>query len=225
MEAPKPAEASSEEMKTEILQNLQKEFKKIVENHLDGRVYNEDKIKKWVNNILSECKEYFSIKYPSYDLFLFCIVNEKGVYYRQNVLYASIITSDGGDFVDLETEFLYVTLRFFYFKHYELDYSLDDIESDIIKKGNELLFKYLDGKKYDYDKVDEYNRNINKEHIIYILEKEKGLRCYLLTRIFKNPIKKYFFKYLVHGKNIDSKIFQNYTNDSLTCCHDVFFFK
>ncbi len=225
MEAPKPAEASSEEMKTEILQNLQKEFKKIVENHLDGRVYNEDKIKKWVNNILSECKEYFSIKYPSYDLFLFCIVNEKGVYYRQNVLYASIITSDGGDFVDLETEFLYVTLRFFYFKHYELDYSLDDIESDIIKKGNELLFKYLDGKKYDYDKVDEYNRNINKEHIIYILEKEKDLRCYLLTRIFKNPIKKYFFKYLVHGKNIYSKIFQNYTNDSLTCCHDVFFFK
>ena len=108
MEAPKPAEASSEEMKTEILQNLQKGFKKIVENHLDGRVYNEDKIKKWVNNILSECKEYFSIKYPSYDLFLFCIVNEKGVYYRQNVLYASIITSDGGDFVDLETEFLYV---------------------------------------------------------------------------------------------------------------------
>ena len=41
-----------------------------------------------------------------------------------------------------------------------------------------------------------YNKLINKEHINFILEKEKGLRCYLLTRIFRNPIKRYFFKYL-----------------------------
>ena len=226
MEPAKPAMTSSEEsMKEQILCDLKKQFKQIIINHLDEREYKDEKIKIWVNNILLEAKTYFINKYPSYDVFLFCLVSEKGVYYRQNTLYAALIRSDGGDFVDLETDSLYVTLRFFFFKHCKLTYSLDDIESDIIKKGNELLIKYLDERKYDYDKVDDYNKIINKEHISFILEKESQIRCYLLTRIFKNPIKKYFFKYVVHGKDIYSKIFQNYANDSLTCCHDVFFFK
>ena len=226
MEAAKPANTPSEtSIKDEMTNDLKKEFKKIVDNHLDERTYKDDKIKIWVNNIITEAKEYFINKYPSYDLFLFCLVSEKGVYYRQNSTYAAVIKSDEDNFADLEKDYLYVTLRFFFFKHYNLTYSLDDIESDIIKKGNELLVKYLEERKYDYDKVDEYNKLINKEHINFILEKEKGLRCYILTRIFRNPIKRYFFKYLVHGKDIYSKMFQNYTNDSLTCCHDVFFFK
>jgi hypothetical protein len=46
------------------------------------------------------------------------------------------------------------------------------------------------------------------------------------TEIYENPIKeKYFFKYLSYGKEINTKIYQAYINESLTSCHYVFFFK
>ena len=51
------------------------------------------------------------------------------------------------------------------------------------------------------------------------------MKCYETNRIIRNPIGKYYFKYLSHGKQIYSKIFQTYTNDSLSCCHDLYFFK
>ena len=115
MEAAKPANTPSEtSMKDEITNDLKKEFKKIIDNHLDGRTYKDDKIKIWVNNIITEAKEYFIKKYPSYDLFLFCLVSEKGVYYRQNSTYAAVIKSNDDNFADLETDYLYVTLRFFF---------------------------------------------------------------------------------------------------------------
>ena len=126
----------------------------------------------------------------------------------------------------MNTDALYVTLRFFFYKDYKLSYSLDNIESSIIQKGNELLIKYLEDRKFVYDKLNGYNSSINNEHINYILEKEKNLRCYMLNRIFKNPVGgKYFFKYLSYGKDIYNKIFQTYTNDSLISCHEIFFFK
>ena len=116
-------------------------------------------------------------------------------------------------------------MNFFFFKHYNLDYSLEGSECDIIRKGNEILSKNLENRKYVLEKIKQYNSDINNEHINYILEKVNKLRCFTLNRIFQNPIKRYYYNYLIHGKEIYSKIFQTYSNDSLTCYHEVFFFK
>ena len=227
MEAAKPASSDNpnKSLKDEILDDLKKEYKQILINHLDEREYKDEKIKIWVNNILTDAKNYFIKKYLDYDLFLFCLVSEKGVYFKQISNFAGITKIDNSDFVDFETNTLYVVLNFFYFKHYNLSYSLEECESDIIRKGNELLNKYLEDRKYIAEKITEYNKVINNDHVNYILEKENKLRCYALNRIFKNPVKRYYYKYLVHGKEIYSKIFQGYSNDSLTCGHEVFFFK
>ena len=92
---------------------------------------------------------------------------------------------------------------FFFYKNYNLTYSLDDYEDEIIQKGNEIIEKYLEGRKFNYEKLINYNNEIIEEHLNFINTKIKGLRCFCLNEIYENPIKnKYFFKYLSYGKNI-----------------------
>ena len=43
----------------QITNDLKEEYKTILEKHLDGRTLKEDKINSWMNNILSDAKEYF----------------------------------------------------------------------------------------------------------------------------------------------------------------------
>ena len=173
-----------------------------------------------------DSKEYFIKKYPDYDLFLLCLICDRNVYFKEDCYQISVLETDAGDFVDFQTEYLFCTLDFFYFRHYDLDYVLTDIESDIIKKGNEILLKYLEDRKYNADKISNYNNSINDEHNLYILEKCNKLRSYTFTKIFKNPIEgKYDYNYLIHGKDIYRAIFQSYQNNSLLCTHDIFFFK
>jgi len=58
----------------QINKDLQNEYKKILEKHLSGRTIKEDKINSWMDNILSDAKEYFIKNYPNYDLFLFFLL-------------------------------------------------------------------------------------------------------------------------------------------------------
>ena len=84
----------------------------------------------------------------------------------------------------------------------------------------------MNERKYNYNKLPNYNNSINEEDIEFILKKENSLNFFCLTEIYQNPIQnKYYFKYLSYGKEIYMKIFQTYVNDSLTSCHNVFFFK
>ena len=226
MEAPNPAALKEIEKKDEMLKDLKKEFQQILINNLDGREYKEEKLKVWVNNILSGAKEYFANKYSDYSIFLYSFICEKYFSFRNNFIYISTPKYDAADFVVFRTDNLFATLHFFFYKNCDLTYSIDELESEIIKKGNELLIKYLDERKFVYEKLDGYNDVINKEHINFILQKEtRIMKCYAVNRIIRNPIGKYYFKYLSHGKQICSKIFQTYTNDSLTCYHELFFFK
>ena len=226
MNAPQPAMTLDKSIKDIIGDDLKQSFKSILLKYLDDRTYNEKKIRNWTSNILLDCKEYFIKKYNDYDLFLICFICERNVYYREGCRSISIIKTDGSDSADLQTEYLYCAINFFYYKHYNLDYSITDFEADIIKKGSDILFKHLENRKYNYDKLDNYNNNINTEHNDYILEKCNKLRCFTINRIFDNPIKgKFDFNYLSYGKDIYRTIFQSYQNDSLICNHDVFFFK
>ena len=226
MDAAKHPIINKDSIKNIILNDLKSYFKTILVKHLDDRAFNENKIKNWADNILLDCKEYFIKKYPDYDLFLQCFICDRNVTYKGTNYSISVIETDGNDSTDFETDNLYSNIDFCFYRHYNLDYSLTDFEADIIKKGNDILFKYLEDRKFNYDKMVNYNKNINEEHNNYIFEKCNTLRSFTINRIFENPIKgKYNFYYLSHGKDIYRAIFQNYQNDSLVCSHDLFFFK
>ena len=50
--------------------------------------------------------------------------------------------------------------------------------------------------------------------------------CFYLNEIYKRPIEnKFFFKYIIYGRDIYSKLFQNYVNDAFTSHSILFFFK
>ena len=226
MEAAKPAGNTNKSIKDNIFADLRDNFKKVLNNHLDDRVYNENKIKTWINNILFDTEDYFAKKYPDYDIFLHCFVSQNHVYFNVNVRQIFIEETDGSDWVSFKNDNMFCILYFFFYKRYKLDYNLQGIESDIIKKGNELTVKYLEDRKYNPDKNVDYINHINIEHIDYILNKKNKSRCFAVTIIFKNPIKgKYDFNYLSHGKDVYKTMFQSYQNESLLCTHDIYFFK
>ena len=221
MKAPLPVSK-----KDEMNNDLKKKFKEILIKYLDDRTFKEEKVKSWTNNILNEAKEYFVSKYPGYNLFLLNSIYPRNIIFRSKAGSISVPNSDYPDFADFSNEGLYCILYYFFYKNYNLEYYLDDYESEIIQKGYEILEKHLDGRKFDYEKIFNYNNNIIDDLINYILEKEKNLRCFCFNEIYKNPITaKYFFKYLSYGKQIYSKIFFNYTNDSLICRNSIYFFK
>ena len=221
MEAPKPIN-----LRDEINKDLSQAFNEILIKHLDDRNFNEEKIKIWTNNILNEAKEYFRLKYSDYDLFLLNFIYPTNIFYSSNATSICIEETDLYFVVTFQSAYLYCCLYYFFYKKYTLTYNIDDYESEIIQKGYEILGKFLDERKYDKDKVLNYINNINSDITKYILEKEQYLRCLCITEIYENPIKgKYFFKYLSHGKQIYSKIFLNYINESLICCLSIYFFK
>ena len=214
----------------QITNDLKKEYKNILEKHLDGRIITENNINSWMNNILIDAKNYFTSKYPDYDLFLYVFVCPRNVYFYSKTTSISSSKTDWSDSTTFITNDLYSVIYYFFYKRLELTYELEESENEIIQKGYEIIKKYLKGRKYG-NECDNYVRNINNELCDYILSKNENvgghnLRCYFLNEIFECPIKnKYFFKYLSHGKQIHFKIFQAYDNDSLECCQRIFFFK
>ena len=209
----------------QITNDLLKAYKDILVKHLDERILKEDKILSWMNNILIDAKEYFIKKYPNYDLFLYIYICPLNVYFYSNSYSISVKDIDWCDNIAFKTDNLYSCLYFFFYKHYELNYKIEEYENEIIQKEREILKKYLKEGKYGKE-CENYNKKINDEHSGFILKKENKLRCYFINEIYQNTTQdKYFFKYLSYGKDIYSKIIQTYDNNSLSCSHYVFFFK
>jgi len=220
-----PTPSSELPKNKQITNDLIKEYKNILEKHLDGRTIKEDKINIWMNNIIADAKEYFIKKYPDYNLFLHIFICPKDFYFYSYISSISIPNKDWNDKVTFSTDDLYSCFCFFFYKECNLNYEIEDYESLIIKKGNEILKKYLQDRKYG-EECKKYNEYINQEYSNFIFSKEKNLRCFLLGEIYQNiGANKYFYKYASHGKKIYSKIIQTYDNDSLTCCFYTFFFK
>ena len=214
--------------KDEMNNNLKLKFKEILIKHLDDRSFKDEKVKSWTNNILNEAKEYFIKKYPDYNIFLLNFIYPKNIYFLAKDATISVINSDCCNFVNFSNDGLYCCLYYFFYKNYNFNFNLnlDDYESEIIQKVYEILGMHLDERKFVYDKLANYNKNINEDITKYILEKEKNLRCFCINEIYQNPIKgKYYFKYLNYRKQIYSKFFFNYTNDSLICRNSIYFFK
>ena len=216
-------ELSEKEM---IKSDIIEKYKEILKIHLEGRPFKEEKVKSWLNNILEDAKTYFIKKYTNYDIFLFVQIRSNDLYYRSNADAILLQNSDAHDFADYYNDFLYCILRFFFYKHYDLDYSIENYEDEIIQKTNEILKKYLEDRKFIRENAEKNNLNINSEIVNFILDKEKYLRIFTINKIYKKPLTgKYFFKYYSYGKNIYSKIIQTYENEDLECIHFLFFFK
>ena len=98
----------------QITNDLKKEYKNILEKHLDGRIITENKINSWMNNILIEAKSYFTSKYPDYDLFLYITVCQKKFIFGPNLIQYHYQTLIGVILRNLQ-QMIYVVLYIFSF--------------------------------------------------------------------------------------------------------------
>lgn len=105
----------------QITNDLMKEYKNILEKHLDGRIITENKINSWMNNILIDAKNYFTSKYPDYDLFLYIFVCPRNVYFWSHNYSISLPNKDWCDFTTFKTNDLYSIIYFFFYKRLELN--------------------------------------------------------------------------------------------------------
>ena len=232
MDAPTPIDFSYSNKNNQLSEkeiiksDLSEKYKEILKIHLEGRTFKEEKVKSWLNNILIDAKDYFVKKYPNYDLFLFAHIISQNLFYLSNSDGILSNASDAHNFVYYSNEFFYCILRFVFYKHYDLNYSIENYEDEIIQKTNEILKKYLEDRKFIKENAEKNNLNINSEIANFIIDKEKYLRVFIINKIYKKPLLgKFCFKYLSHGKNIYSKIIQTYENDDLECINYVFFFR
>ena len=221
-----PPTASEIPINKQITNDLKVAFKAILEKYLGGRAIKEDKIKLWMNGILTDAKEYFIKKYPKYDLFLDVYVYPRNVFFYTKSTSICLPNIDLSDLVDFVDDNLYCVLYYFFYEHVELNYELENYENTLLQKESETLKKYLEDRKYGKE-CSKYNGYINDDLTSFILNEEKSsIRCFFLSEIYQNPIQsKYYYKYLSHGRQIYTKIIQAYNNDSLTCYHYLFFFK
>jgi len=224
MEAPVPDINN----KINIINDLKEQYSKILTKYLVDRVYNENSVKTWTNDILLEAKEYFIQKYSDYNLYLYCLISEAKTPFSQD--YSCIFngSNDIMSWVDFKNDSITCVLSIMIFKINNLDDSINDFESNIIKKGNEIIIKYMENRKFSPTHNITLINNITKEHNDFIIEKvgNKMVRTFSICRIFQNPLDgKYDFNYTCYGKDIYRVIFLNYQNDFLICDYELFFFK
>ena len=134
--------------------------------------------------------------------------------------------TDEESFAEYAADTFYCILRFFFFKHFDLNYNIEQSEDEVVRKGDEIIRKFLEGREYTPENANKYNRDITYEYANFIAKKIKNPRMLTINKIYKKPIDgKYFYKYLCHGKNIYSKIIQTYESEYLQCVLFAFFFK
>ena len=180
MEAAKTTNKTPREI---MIDNLKINYEKILIKYLDGRSYNENKIKNWIDNILSHAKDFSIKNYPDYDIFLYCFIAQKNICFYSNDGNISITKTDWSGIAIFRSDNINCELRFFIYKHYTLDYSINSFESEIFTKGNELMIINLEDNKYNTEKNDSYIKKINNEHVDYIVSLNNKLRCYVVSYI------------------------------------------
>ena len=137
MEAPVPDINN----KINIINDLKEQYSNILTKYLVDRVYNENSVKKWTNDILLEAKEYFIQKYSDYNLYLYCLISEAKTPFSQD--YSCIFngSNDIMSWVDFKNDSITCVLSIMIFKINNLDDSINDFESNIIKKGTVWFLK------------------------------------------------------------------------------------
>ena len=130
-------------IKQQITNDLEKEYKNILEKHLDGRIITENKINSWMNNILIDAKNYFTSKYPDYDLFLYVFVCPRNVYFYSNFTSISLSSKDWCDSTAFKTNDLFSVIYYFFYKRLELTYELEESENEIKILIKIFLLLYL----------------------------------------------------------------------------------
>ena len=213
MTAPPPIALSVEYIK-EDMKNISQ---KVLEKHLIGRKYNQDLVKIFGDNIISEIHTLLEKKYPQYR---YCIAfymsdltsyvsNDKCIYYTKTdiVTLTSYYTND-----------FYSEIRLIAYKNkLPLKNFLDNInDSDMVMNINNKMSSILRGKKFVFESFQDIIANVCNEINDILLARKDRPCSYHIGYINQLPTKGVYFSYKFFNLEFSPIIFV-YSNDSFVC--------
>ena len=209
MNAPSNLEEIEEDMKGMI--------KTILEKYLSCRKFNQENVKNWGENIMSEIHQNISEIYPQfgYGIFFYMsektsyVSNHKAIYYNQTDLML---------LVSYKTDDFFSEIRLVACKKRESQQNfLNNLyNQDFYININNKLSDYLSGRIFDFEKFKDIIYDILEKVINMLLNKENYPCSYLIGYINKQPE----YGICFHHKFFDLKfspVTFEYSNSSFIC--------
>ena len=213
MEAAKPVKSQEEIEKSEREEVIRKKEKDLLEKHLEGRKFDEEKIKKWSNSILEEMEEFLSIKYPNFGFGLFLFVSEPISYrvYRRSIY---VPKTDSSVTEVYKSNNIKASFRVFITKLKNQKFDIEKVNLDHLLKVNKIFNDSFEGRSFSDEKLDFYLENAIKDINTYLLKFDELGHSFNQGFAFNNAENKFHFYYKI-GKMRFFPYCASYANESL----------
>ena len=213
MTAPPPSALSTDN----ILEEMKKVSKNVLEKHLDCRKFNSEKVKILGDDIITEIYSILSKKYPQYG---FCISfymsdittflsDSQCIYYSETDLFFV---------VPFNTNEFYSEVRLFAAKKRNtLKNFLDNINnSELLMNINKKISNLLSDREFVYEPFQKLLNSLCLEINNLLLERKDRPCSYHIGFINKLPTKGIYFHYKFFNLEF-LPVFFSYSNDSFNC--------
>ena len=199
----------------QIEEDMKGIIKTILEKYLSCREFNQENVKNWGENIMSEIHQNISEIYPQfgYGIFFYMsertayVSNHRAIYYNQTDLML---------LVSYKTDDFYSEIRLVACKKRESQQNFLNNDQDFYININNKLSDYLSGRIFDLDKFSEIIDDILEKVNKMLLNKQNYPCSYLIGYINEQPETGVCF----HHKFFDLKfspVTFEYSNNSFTC--------
>ena len=199
----------------QIEEDMKGIIKTILEKYLSCREFNQENVKNWGENIMSEIHQNISEIYPQFGYGIFFYMSERTAYVSNH----RAIYYDQTDLmllVSYKTDDFYSEIRLVACKKRESQQNFLNNDQDFYININNKLSDYLSGRIFDLDKFSEIIDDILEKVNKMLLNKENYPCSYLIGYINEQPETGVCF----HHKFFDLKfspVTFEYSNNSFTC--------
>jgi hypothetical protein len=221
MEAAKPIKSQEEIEKNEREEEIRKKEKFLLEKHLEGRKFDEEKIKKWSNSILEEMDEFLSTKYPSFGFGLFLFVSEP-ISYSANRQSVYIPKTDSSLTEVYKSNNIKASFRVFITKLKNEKFDVEKVNLDHLLKVNKIFNDSFEGRSFSDNKIDFYLENAINDINTYLLKFDELGHSFHQGFVFNNNENKFHF-YYKFGKMRFFPYCASFSNESLLAHLFLFF--
>jgi len=197
--------------------------KGILEKHLMGRKFDENKVKKWGDLIIDEIYKALSNKYPQYGYCIFFYMSKRTGFVSnyQSIYYVS---TDTRIFIYYHTNDFYSEIRMIATKKNRPEENFFNIvrNKELSSEINQKISDYLEGRTYNYEIFQKVVESICNDVNKILLAKDHRPISFHIGYINKLPTHGVYFYYKFFNLELYPILF-NYKKASFVCRVYLFF--
>ena len=203
--------------KTSFEEEVKAISQSVLENHLVGRIFDENNVKKWGDLIIDEIYKTLSDKYPEYGYCIFFYMSERTAFLSN---YGTLFytETDVRVFAHYYTDDFYAEIRLLATKKFgRLDTFYNFVKSkELFSEINKKINGHLVGRIYRHDTFDIVLENIYKDINKILLSKDYKPISFTNVYVNKLPTDGVYFYYKFFNLELHPLFFK-YHNDTFIC--------